>query len=285
MLKLCVPTQQEDEIMIHVESTAHPTMGSVFTLHNGTEQGKIKKIILPQNRIATSVIQSLREICTVYLQQQQKSPSQISPTPTFYSLFSEIPKDHHLLPISPQRLQDRVGDTVFCMEDLVFSIRNRVPFSTEITVPLHQVKLLLFFGFQDFPHLTPQQIETLLLKLNIQYDFSYTRLVLENLAHYGFVKNVDPVNDLWSFHSIPRKFLTAQGEVGGMVEVSWRIISVKSKSDGETLLLPLNKRTISLIEVLTKWGRMNKIIPKFRSTKKLLQLMRLRARIRSLELE
>lgn len=117
----------------------------------------------------------------------------------------------------------------------------------------------------------------------------YKRLI-KRYTLIGIIEHTDKEKSttrLWTFSVINQEHLISRGELGKMVEFSWRFINPTYQRNGGTLILPLNKRNIALLEVFSEWSghspsKKNRFT--FKHFRKFLLLKRISTRMRNLEL-
>lgn len=154
-------------------------------------------IVLPLNSLTLSVLERLQTYCNQRIAhrtphdrfsewvntafQNSRFPSDTKPLP--YQK-----EKYQTLKVTPERLQEVVPGTKFTLEDLVYAIQQSHPFSEQVKVPLAQIKVLLYYGFQRRPPMITMDVEKTLLKINLKYDFKRTGMLLRELANEGLIK-------------------------------------------------------------------------------------------------
>ncbi len=303
MFKMSLPTALEDiNATLLVETTTHKQLGSAFKLKVVIEnEGKILNggsIVLPQSTVGLKAVETLRYRCADIL--SNFSPELIlesrvreakNPPLSFLQIFSEVMGDRHIVSATHDWLKESITNTPFNLEDFVFAVQNDYPFAKTLNIPLHQVKVLIYYGFQGKGLLRAQDINEFFQRLNIRYDYSYTEALLEELFQEKLIGMIERENQtssrLWTFSKVNRDHLTTRRRLGEMMEISWRFINPTYYRNGGTLVVPLDKRSISLLEVLSEW--FGHLSPKknqftFRRLRKFLPLKRISARMQNLEL-
>lgn len=89
--------------------------------------------------------------------------------------------------LDPSRLDEKIGETNFTVNDLIHAIVNNQPFSQRIDVPDKQIKLLLYYAFMGKKLIT-MNIEKEVMCHNIYYNYTRTGRMLKEMADKGLVE-------------------------------------------------------------------------------------------------
>ena len=168
-------------------------IGSIYSTVN-----ELGRLLIPLNRRSLSALKELQTYSTEKIDQvpthsilarffqegfqtAQAVPQHIRP-PTFSTSNYEGAK------VTPERLKEGVAGSKFNLDDLVLALQQHQPFSQQITLPLNQVKVLLYYGFLGKKPLITMDVEKTLLKMNFNYDFKRTGMLLKELAAESLIR-------------------------------------------------------------------------------------------------
>lgn len=178
----------------------HKRIGPVVEVRQLFKDGEIidgGTIVLPLNSLTLSVLERLQEYCNHHIAHRTPNDRFSEWINTAFQN-SRFPSDSKPLPyqkekyqtmkVTPDRLKEVVPGTNFTLEDLVYAIQQSHPFSEQVKIPLGQVKVLLYYGFQGRKPMITMDVEKTLLKINIKYDFKRTGMLLRELANEGLIK-------------------------------------------------------------------------------------------------
>lgn len=212
---MIIPHPYEFDDIIEVNSSSllllkkgqHPTIGPVIEIrqlfkgaHEVTDGGTI---VLPLTNLTLSVLERLQTYCERHIAHRTPhdrfsewidTAFKDARFPTDTRPLSYQKESYQTIKVTPERLQESVPNTNFTLEDLVYAIQQGHPFSEQVKVPLTQIKVLLYYGFQGRRPMITMDVEKELLKINLKYDFKRTGMLLRELVNEGLVKMEERVS-------------------------------------------------------------------------------------------
>ena len=221
-----------ENVLIMVEIVEHPNLRETIRIKQYLKiQGKTSElgsIFIPLNRLSLSALTSLMEFC-------EEKINAVSSQSILAKFFTQgfdqatapsAPKqplsftitNYSGAEVTPERLQEKITDTSFNLEDIVHAIQAKQPFGQQLKLPLDQIKVLLYYGFIGHRPTITRDVEKELLQMNISYDFKRTGLLLKELAGENMIGMEEKLSRnnrkyfIWAWPSKNDSPLTKSGE-------------------------------------------------------------------------
>ena len=121
------------------------------------------------------------------------------------TLVLETVEDSIQSPEDMSILEQPVPNSPFLLEDVVYALQHQTPFAEPLTIPLNQMKPILYYGLMGGKNMITHDVSETMRRLNLRYNFKKTGLILNELANAGLVPFEDRISrngrsySVWKF--------------------------------------------------------------------------------------